>query len=379
MARVAVVQAGSQYGDVGATLVRLERLAARAAREGAELIVFPEAFLGGYPMGPAAPSAGRAADSGSAQQDAGEVQGHEEFRPHEDASVELDGPELDVVADVAAGTGASLVVGLVELDRGTLYSTAAFVEPGRGVTRIHRKLHLTPAERAIWGGGDGSTIAAVDTPAGRAGMALGGESYLPMLRQAMYAQQVDLYCAPTVDDGEGWQHTARHIALEGRTFVLSACQYTRREDYPDDHAGFGDATLSGAVLRGGSVIVDPWGEVLAGPVHDREDVLFADIDLDVRARARLDRDVAGRDARPDVFRLVVDDRPKPVVVRRSEGSKAQPRTGGAARGATSQVDAGAARRGASARRTDVAGRRIAEARRRASTEQATEPTPRRSL
>ncbi len=136
---------------------------------------------------------------------------------------------------------------------------------------------------------------------------------MPMLRQAMYAQGIEIYCAPTVDDRDVWQHTMRHIALEGRCYVLAACQYARRADYPDDYATVITADTDDSLIGGGSVIVDPLGEVLAGPIYGQECILFADVDLDRRVRSHLDLDVVGHYARPDVFQLLVDARPKPPV------------------------------------------------------------------
>jgi nitrilase len=139
------------------------------------------------------------------------------------------------------------------------------------------------------------------------------ESYMPMLRQAMYAQDVALYCAPTVDDRDVWQHTMRHIALEGRTFVLASCQYATLADYPADYDTVIAPDADGALIRGGSVIIDPLGEVLAGPVYGQECVLVADVDLARRDASHLDMDVVGHYSRPDVFRLLVDDSAKAAV------------------------------------------------------------------
>lgn len=303
MARVAVIQAGSVYGDVDATLDRLDRLVTEAADAGAQLAVLPEAFLGGYPKGLTFGSpVGRRTDAG-----------REQYLQYSLHALPLRGAEMERVAEIAARTGVFLVVGLIERDGGTLYCTAAMVDPQVGLVGHHRKLMPTASERLVWGFGDGSTIAAVDSPAGRVGAVICWENYLPMLRQAMYAQHVDLYCAPTVDDRDVWQHTMRHIALEGRTFVLAACQYAHRDDYSDDYASTIDPQPDGSLIRGGSVIVDPSGEVLAGPVYGAEAVLVADVDLNARIRGHLDLDVAGHYARPDVFQLHVDDRPKPAV------------------------------------------------------------------
>lgn len=304
MVRVAVVQAGSVYADIDATLERLDRLAREAADAGAVLAVFPEAFLGGYPKGLTFGSpVGRRTDGGRSQ-----------YERYTSGAIGLTGPEMARVAEISAATGVFLVVGLIERDHGTLYCTAAMVDPRRGLVGHHRKLMPTAAERLVWGFGDGSTIAAVDSPAGRVGAVICWENYMPALRQAMYAQDVDLYCAPTVDDRDAWQHSMAHIAIEGRTFVLASCQYARRSDYPDDYDLVIDPHPDGSLIRGGSVIIDPLGEVLAGPVYGREAVLVADVDLSARVRGHLDLDVTGHYGRPDVFQLTVDTRQKSAVV-----------------------------------------------------------------
>ena len=313
MTPVGVVQAGSVYGDTAATLDRLARLAEEAAGGGARLAVFPEAFLGGYPKGLTFGSpVGRRTDAG-----------RDEYLRYSGGAVDLAGPAMAFVADVAARTGVFVVLGLVERSGGTLYCSTAMVDPRRGLVGHHRKLMPTAAERLVWGFGDGSTLPVVDSPAGRLGTVICWENYMPMLRQAMYAQGIEIYCAPTVDDRDVWQHTMRHIALEGRCFVLAACQYARREDYPDDYASVIPADdADEPLIRGGSVIVDPMGQVLAGPVYGQECVLFADVDLDRRVRSHLDLDVVGHYARPDVFQLLVDDAPKPPVSFTSRTSSA---------------------------------------------------------
>lgn len=300
--RVAVVQAGSVPFDTAATVAKAIAQIEEAAAGGAELVVFPEAYLGTYPKGLTFGSpVGTRTEAGRA-----------EFLRYHRGAVELNGTELDAIAEAARAAGVFVVIGLIERVGGTLYCTAAFVDAEAGLVGHHRKLMPTAAERLIWGQGDGSTISVVDSPVGRVGAVICWENYMPLLRTAMYAQGTDLYCAPTVDDRDVWQHTMRHIALEGRCFVLSACQVIRLEDYPDDYASAiepGEAHL----IRGGSVIVDPLGTVLAGPLYGEEGILFAEVDLDQRARSHLDLDVVGHYARPDVFHLEVDDRPRSPV------------------------------------------------------------------
>lgn len=304
--RVAVVQTGSVPFDPQATVAKAVSLVAEAAAGGAQLVVFPEAFLGTYPKGLTfgAPVGTRT------------EAGRDEFLRYADGAVSLDGPEVQEIADAAREAGVFVVLGLIEKLGSTLYCTVALIDPAEGLVGHHRKLMPTAAERLIWGQGDGSTLPVVDSPAGRVGAVICWENYMPLLRTAMYAQDLDLYCAPTVDDRDVWQHTMTHIALEGRCFVLAACQFIRRTDYPDDYASAitpGDDVL----IRGGSVIVDPLGRVLAGPLYGEEGILFADVDLDQRTRSHLDLDVVGHYARPDVFHLEVDDRPKAAVTFRS--------------------------------------------------------------
>lgn len=303
MTRVAVVQAGSVPFDPAATTAKAVALIGEAARQGATLVVFPEAFLGTYPKGLTfgSPVGARTAA------------GREEFLRYSRGAVTLDGPELTEIAEAANRHGIFVVLGLIEKDGGTLYCTVAMIDADHGLVGHHRKVMPTAAERLIWGQGDGSTLPVVDSPAGRVGAVICWENYLPLLRTAMYAQDIELYCAPTVDDRDAWQHTMRHIALEGRCFVLAACQFIRRSDYPDDYASALDVEGEAPLIRGGSVIIDPLGQVLAGPLYGEAGVLVADIDLDERTRSHLDLDVVGHYGRPDVFSLHVDNRPKTPV------------------------------------------------------------------
>jgi nitrilase len=307
-ARVAVVQAAPAAFEIDRTLDRVASLAARAASDGARLIVFPEAFVGGYPKG-----ADFGARVGSRSPD-----GREWYRRYMAGALDVPGPGTDRLGEIARSCDAFLVVGVIERDRGTLYCTVVFVGPGGELLGKHRKVMPTAMERLIWGFGDGSTLPVLDTPVGRVGAVICWENYMPQLRLAMYGQGVQLYCAPTVDDRETWLPTMRHIALEGRCFVLSACQFARRSDYPDDYPVEADGPAS-VLIGGGSCIVDPMGTVLAGPERGGEAVLVADLDLRDLDRAVFDLDVVGHYARPDLFRLEVDTSPRsPVVLTRDD-------------------------------------------------------------
>lgn len=185
----------------------------------------------------------------------------------------------------AAEMKAHLVVGVIEREGTTLYCSAMFFGPDGAFLGKHRKLMPTASERLVWAQGDGSTVPAIATPIGRLGSAICWENYMPLLRQTMHAKGVDLWCAPTVDEREIWQSSMRHIAYEGRLFVLSACQYMIRADAPEDYAAFADMAPDTELIKGGSVIVSPLGEILARPLRGREGVLAATIDLDDVVRA----------------------------------------------------------------------------------------------
>jgi nitrilase len=306
MTRVAaaVVQSAPVAFDAEATLAKVERLAAGAADGGAELVVFPEAFVSCYPRGM----------TFGATMGARSPEGRAWFRRYWESSVDVPGPAVDRLAAIARDHAIHLVIGVVERDGGTLYCTALFLGPDGTLLGKHRKLMPTAAERLVWGFGDGSTLPAIDTAAGRLGAAICWENYMPLLRMAMYAKGVQIWCAPTVDARDTWTATMRHIACEGRCFVLSANQFATRGDYPADYP-FEDhgAGASEVLIRGGSMIVAPLGEVLAGPVFGEETILRAELDLDRIVEAKYDFDVAGHYARPDVFTLSVDERPRPPV------------------------------------------------------------------
>ncbi|MGO1405602.1 MAG: carbon-nitrogen hydrolase family protein [Agrococcus casei] len=303
MSRVAVVQAASVPFDADAATSKAVSLVAEAAAGGAELAVFPEAFIGGYPKG----------TSFGAVIGVRTEAGREEYRRYFDGAVTLEGDEVRRLVEASAEHRIHLVVGIIERLGNTLYCTALLISPDEGLVGNHRKLMPTGSERLVWGFGDGSTLDTMDTPMGRVGSVICWENYMPLMRQAMYAKGVELYCAPTADDRPTWQATMTHIAIEGRTFVLSACQYLTRDALPDDHPVEQEMPGGDVLMRGGSVIIDPTGTVLAGPVFDEETILYAEIDLDVKKRSHLDFDPVGHYSRPDVFQLKVNDAPADSV------------------------------------------------------------------
>jgi nitrilase len=305
--KAAVVQASSVPFDPGASAEKATRLVLEAAAAGARLAVFPEVFLGGYPKG----------SSFGAPVGLRKPEGRDAFRRYYDGAIDLDGPEVAVLVEAVRTTGLFVVIGCLERDGGTLYCTALFLDGENGLVGKHRKLMPTGSERLIWGFGDGSTMPVFETSLGRIGAVICWENYMPALRLAMYDKQVSIYCAPTADDRDTWASSMQHIALEGRCYVLSACQHITRGAFDADYdCALGDAPDT-VLMRGGSLIVSPHGQIVAGPDFSGETILYADIDLDEVTRGKYDFDVVGHYARPDIFRLTVDESKRSAVVRKS--------------------------------------------------------------
>jgi len=309
--KAAVVQASPVLFDQSATLDKVVRLAGEARDLGSDLVLFPEAYVGGYPWGL---SFGTRVGGRSPE-------GRRTWRRYHEGAVEVPGPATARLGEAARALGIHLAVGVVERDAeagGTLYCTLLYFGPDGHLLGKHRKLKPTGAERFIWGEGDGSTLTVVDTPLGRLGGLICWENYMPLARMAMYGKGVEIYLAPTADDRERWQATLRHIALEGRCFVLGACQVLRRDMYPDDVEGREELeSWPEQLSRGGSAIYAPLGECLAGPLWEEEGILVAEIDRRDVAAGKFDFDAVGHYARPDVFHFEVDERPRlPVEFRR---------------------------------------------------------------
>jgi nitrilase len=298
---VAALQLGSDPRGTAATLEAVLAFEERIRASGASVVVLPEALLGGYPKG----------ERFGAQLGFRTAEGREAFARYHDGAVELDGPEVAALAGLSHRTAASLVVGVIERAGATLYCTALFLDPERGLVAKHRKLVPTGTERLVWAQGDGSTLPVVPSRAGKLGAAICWENHMPLFRAAMYARGVELWCAPTVDERDVWRSSMRHIAHEGRCFVISACQVLPSPRALGVHVENWDDERP--LIRGGSMIVGPLGDVLAGPLEGEVALLTASIDTRDLVRGRYDLDVSGHYARPDLFQLTVDDRPRPGV------------------------------------------------------------------
>lgn len=299
--RVSVIQAAPIIMDRDATIDKAVSLIKQAGEKGAQIVVFPETFIPAYPRGL---SFGTVIGSRTEN-------GRKDWYRYWENSIPVPSEATDQLGEAAREAGVYLVMGVTERDSeysgGTLYCTVIFIGPDGTLLGKHRKLKPTAAERIVWGEGDGSTLPVFDTPYGKIGALICWENYMPLARAAMYAQGVQLYIAPTADARESWQSTIRHIAMEGRCFVLSSNQYVTKDMYPEDLACYDDlASAPDVMSNGGSAIVGPLGEYVAEPVWGREEMIIADLDMRQIASSQFDFDPVGHYSRPDVLKLVVN-------------------------------------------------------------------------
>ncbi|MEJ2426273.1 MAG: carbon-nitrogen hydrolase family protein [Candidatus Thiodiazotropha sp.] len=301
MPKIAIIQHAPQVLDRDATLDKAVRLIAEAAAQGAHLIVFPEAFVPGYPAW-----VWRLRPGGDWDQS---EQIHQRLLEN---AIDLSRDGLSVIRAAAREANVTLVIGINERDgsfgRTTLYNSAVTIGPDGRILNRHRKLMPTNPERMVWGFGDASGLQAIDTPVGRIGTLLCWENYMPLARFALYAQGIDIHIAPTYDSGEGWLGTLQHIAREGGCWVIGAGIALRNRDLPDDLPDRDRLYQykEDWINPGDSVVIAPGGGQVAGPLHEEQGILCAEIDPQQAAKARRTFDVAGHYARPDIFTLTVN-------------------------------------------------------------------------
>lgn len=301
--RVAVVQAAPGVFDLEKTLEKAIGLIREAAEKGANIVVFPETFIPGYPRGL----------TFGFNIGARTMEGRKDFQRFHDNCVAVPGPEVDILGKAAAENNVYLAMGITEKDGnnidGTLHCCMLFFGPDGTFLGRHRKLKPTGSERYIWGQDDGSTLTVVDTPYGQMGALICWENYMPLARAAMYQKGIKLYLAPTADQRDTFQCTLRHIAIEGRCFVICCNQYMEKSMYPTDLYGYAEIEAQPDVMcRGGSCIINPFGEYVAGPAFGGEEILVADLDLDQITQGKADFDCIGHYARPDIFELIVHEK-----------------------------------------------------------------------
>ncbi|BFZ64909.1 Nitrilase [Saitoella coloradoensis] len=297
--KVAAVQSAPVAFDLDATLDKLDRLTAEAAAKGAQLVVFPEAFVCAYP---------KLYDFGAVVGNR-TPEGRKWFRKYIDSSVTIPSPAFDRLCAAAATNKVFLQVGIIERDGGTIYCCAVLISPSGELVYKHRKLMPTGSERLVWGFGDGSGLHVAQTELGKIGSVICWENFMPSMRMAMYQKNIEIYLAPTADGRETWPPLIQTIAQEGRCFTISVNQFSTRKDYPEDYppfAGKDDISADYVVSAGGSCIVSPLGQFLAGPCWNKEETLYADLEMDQIAEGKMDFDVVGHYSRPDIFQLKVD-------------------------------------------------------------------------
>jgi nitrilase len=289
--KVACAQVEPVIFDRAATLDKLAQVAAEVAAKDVKLVLFPETFVPVYPSSRWARSLAVWGEGGK-----------ELWARLARASVTVPSADTDRIGALAKQHGLVLAVGVNELDGGTLYNTLLVFDADGELAVKHRKLMPTNHERMVWGLGDGEGLATFDSGFGRVGGLICWENFMPLARAALYESGIDIYLAPTADDSESWLESARHIARESRAFVLSCCVYQRVSSYPEDVAIADGPDLLG---RGGSAIIGPDGEYLAGPLWDEEGILVADLDPASLYAERQRFDPAGHYSRPDVLHLQV--------------------------------------------------------------------------
>lgn len=314
MTKIAVIQQAPVFLDKQATIEKAVSLVAEAAAGGAQLVIFPEAFIPGYPAWIWRLRPG------------GDWSLNEEIHARLlDNAVNIESSDLDPLKAAAAKHRVTIVSGLHERDhqlgQSTLYNTVIMIGDNGELLNRHRKLMPTNPERMVWGFGDASGLKVIDTPVGRIGSLICWENFMPLARYALYAQGVEIYIAPTYDAGDGWIGTMQHIAREGRCWVVSSGLAIEASDLPEDFPGKSDLypDASEWVNPGDSTVIAPGGEIVSGPMRNEKGILYADIDTSRAATAKRALDVTGHYSRPDIFQLHVNTEAQSPIKFKSGG------------------------------------------------------------
>lgn len=299
--KVCLIQESPVFFDLDQTIRKVETLSEKYASEGCQLIVFPESFIPGYPRG-----FDFGAVIGSRTRE-----GRELYATYHANSLDLDSEQLRRLEKLAQRLGVYLVIGVTEKEKpnSSLYCSMLYISPNDGLLGVHRKIKPTGTERLVWAEADGRSLVSFDTAIGRLGGLICWENYMPLARMSMYRKGLEIYIAPTADAREQWISTMRHIALEGRCFVLGCNQYFTRSMYPEEYRKLVDPATE-EICLGGSLIVSPLGEIIEGPLFGSSGAVIAELDLKEVPASRLDFDANGHYNRKDIFTFEVKDQPE---------------------------------------------------------------------
>lgn len=298
--KIAVVQDAPIFFDKEATLQKVETIAKQYAKEGCNLIVFPESFVPGYPRGFSfGATIGNRTD-----------EGRQHYADYYNNSFDLETDDLTRLETLSKEQNSYIVIGVTEKQQtnGSLYCSMLYISPTKGLLGVHRKIKPTGTERLIWAEAGAESLVTFDTKIGKLGGLICWENYMPLARMSMYLKGVEIYIAPTADSREQWTATMQQIALEGRCFVLGCNQYMTTSMYPEKYKNE-VANQPENFCPGGSVIVSPLGKIIEGPLFDKAGVLVTELDLEDIKRSKLDFDVIGHYARNDIFEFKANGQP----------------------------------------------------------------------
>jgi nitrilase len=302
--KVCVIQDSPVFFDKNKTIQKIENLVEKYKKEeNVELIVFPESFIPGYPKG----------FTFGANVGKRTLEGKKLYAEYHKNSIDIESKDLAQLESIAKKNNVYLVVGITEKQQknGSLYCSLLYISPSKGLLGVHRKIKPTGTERVIWAEDSGESLVTFDTKIGKIGGLICWENYMPLARMAIYQQGIQIYLAPTADSRGNWTATMKHIALEGRCFVLGCNQFFTKSMYPEQYKKY-VLEDDENICRGGSVIISPLGDIIAGPLFDEKGALIAEIDLDEVTLSKLDFDVTGHYSRNDIFELTVNNQPKMI-------------------------------------------------------------------
>ena len=299
--KVCLIQDSPIFFDKEKTIIKVEELTKQYAKDGCELIVFPESFIPGYPRG----------FSFGAKIGSRTNEGRNLYSEYYKNSIDIQNDDLKRLERLAKLNKVYLVIGITEKENtnGSLYCSMLYISPTDGLLGVHRKIKPTGIERIIWSEASGDSLVTFQTKLGKLGGLICWENYMPLARMSMYKKGVEIYIAPTADAREEWTSTMQHIALEGRCFVLGCNQYFTKSMYPKKYLSLVKDEPEN-MCRGGSVIVSPLGKIIAGPLFDKSGALIAEINLEEINLSKLDFDVIGHYSRNDIFKFSVLNQPE---------------------------------------------------------------------